>query len=297
MRKLSAAVLLLALSPWTVTCAQDGLKPLDEDAGGWLGEEEMTPPPADQADPLSGPSTPSAAPEAAAPKPAELTPEERRRRDKQINRNYDKAQEIYQGIINSDKLQPLERRIANNERIIREYNGKIRQGLAQRRELQVQVFNQSFYLKQQLDRGQISQDVYDRMILKEEQKYEQQVADLKKSVGLWRAEVKTAKARLAELKAQHRMVMASRPKLRKRRKAAKKPKPRPGHKLMTSLQGQLRQLNAFRTKHTLEGTHPRELGSPMIVGAPATDGDDGGLDGGEGSLETPPEEEDGFWDD
>lgn len=286
MRKLTfAASVLLGLS--SAAFAQDGLKPVDNDAGGWLGEDEaapVSPPAAEQADPLSDPSgaTPAPAPE--------LTPDEKRKRERQIDNNYSSAQKIYQGIINSDKLEPLERRINNNERIIREYNAKIRQGLAQRRELQVQVFNQSFYLKQQLDRAQISQEVYDRMIATEEQKYDQRVADLKQDVQLWRKEVKEAKRRLAELKSEERMIVASRPKLRKRRKAAQKPKVRPGERLMTNLTAQLRRLNAFRTKQTLDGVHPRELGSPAIITAPGTDGDDGGLD-------TPPEEEEGFWED
>jgi hypothetical protein len=279
-------VILLGLACVAPAMAQDGLKPVDDDAGGWLGEEEAeaTPPDDhDQADPLSGgPATPLPAPQ--------LTPEEQRRRSRQIDNNYRKAQDIYQGIINSDKLQPLQRRIANNERIVREYNGKIRRGLAQRRELQVQVFNQSFYLKQQRERAQISQDVYDRMIVAEEQKYDHAVADLKKDVQLWRKEVKEAKRRLAELKSKQRVIVASRPKTRKRRKAARKAKIRPGQKLMTNLSSQLRRLNRFRTKHTLEHVHPRELGSPMIISAPGTDGDDGG-------LETPAEEEDGFWKD
>jgi chromosome segregation ATPase len=223
-----------------------------------------------------------------------LTPDEKRARSRQIDRNYSKAQDIYQGIINGDKLEPLERRIANNERIVREYNQRIRQALGERRELQVQIFNQGFYLKQQVDRGQLSQSAYDEMIAKEEAKYEGRVKALKADVGQWRQEVKTAKKRLADLTAKRRMIVASRPKLRRKRggkQGARGPKVQPGERLLSSLRAQLRKLNAFQTKHTLNGAHPRDLGSRAVLSraAPSADDDRG--------FETPPEEDAGFWED
>ena len=191
-----------------------------------------------------------------------MTPEEKRRRSRQIDKNYEKAQEIYQGIINGDKSGNLDRRIANNERIIKEFTARIRGAYKERRELQVSVFNRSFYLKQQVDRGQLQEDDYHKMIGEEERKYESRVKELKRLVGEWKQEVRAAKERLEKLKAQRRLVQARKPRVRKRRgkAAARGPQARPGERLLSSLRTRLRKLDRFNTKHTLASTHPRDLG-------------------------------------
>ncbi len=285
---LSAA--LLVAGP--ALAQDDGLKPLDpegiRDMGGWLGEDEVpeeSPPGALESDPLAEP---------AAPAPQELSPEEKRRRSRQIDRNYKQAQDIYQGIINADKVAPLDRRIANNERIVKEYNARIRGALRERRELQVNVFNQSFYLKQQVDKGLLAQDAYDGMITQEEEKYETRVASLKTSVTAWRKEVRAAKKRLATLKAQRRMLIARRPRIKRRRsskRGERGPKLRPGERLLSSLRQRLKKLHTFETRNTLAGVHPRDLGS-----APSITRDAPSLDDDSDSDEVP-EEDEGFWDD
>jgi hypothetical protein len=271
--KLATAFVLVAAGA-TATAQDDGLRPLDpdkiEDLGGWLGEETApapsSPPAASQdQDPLAGPA-PAAKPQAK----QELTPEERARRENQIQRNYDEAQNIYQGIIRGDKVGNIDRRIANNERIVKEFTARIRSALKERRDLQVQVFNRSFYLKQQVDRGQLTQEVYDRMIAEEERKYEERVADLKKNVIEWRKEVASAKQRVEELKAERRTMVAAQPRRRrgKSSKGKQAPKAKPGEKLLTSLRARLRQLSNFETKHTLNGVHPRDLGTRPVMTTP-----------------------------
>ncbi len=248
-----AGAALVALLAAPAAAQEDGLKPI-EDLEGWLEEDAIpdTPASAGEADPLA-PEAPAA--------PRELTPEERARNERQIQRNYDEAEKIYEGIIGADPVAPLDRRIANNERIVSEYRQRIRTASEERRELQVQLYNRTFYLKQQLEQGKLNRDAYDRMIVEEERKYEQRNKVLRGHIEAWKQEYAAANARLTELKSKRQMLLAQRPRALRGKhgtKAAQR-RARPGEALLGTLRERLRRVGQFSTRHTMDGVHPREL--------------------------------------
>lgn len=256
----------------------EGAPPPIRDIGGWLGEEDPLPgaPPAPVAPPspaapapapVAGgedPLAPSAAPApAAAPEDPEKAREEARRRDRTINRNYRNAIQTYEQMDDpGHQIAALDRRIANNERLVSDYRRRITEGQQQRRTLQVDLFNRTFFLRQQRERGQITEEVFNKLIRQEERKYEEESAGLKMNLEAWHNELKEASARLDSLKSERRMLEASMPKRPQRRgqQGGDVPAPKPGERLIGSLEERLRQLDRFETRSTMEGVHPRDVG-------------------------------------
>lgn len=255
------------------------------DVGGWLGEEQLpgAPPaaPATEAapaapaaeggatDPLAGPA--ATAPDAAAPAPAPVDPEQERRdarkRERTINKNYNDALQIYEGMESPDhSINALDRRIANNERLIADFKRRIAEATAQRRAFQVDLFNRTFFLRQQRERGQITQESFDKLIRQEERKYEEETANLKGNLEAWHKELKESVARLESLKSERRMLDASRARAPRRngrggqQAGANVPAPKPGERLLGTLEERMRQLDRFNTRSTMEGVHPRDVG-------------------------------------
>jgi len=262
----ASTILTLTLFGAGAALAQDGggLRPVDEatppveDLGGWLDEGEE---PAD--DPLGLPPESDVVDESE----ERLSPEERRKRSRVIDRNYREAQETYKDLSRPEhEIRNLERRIANNERIVSEYGQRLADAQEQRRVLQVELFNRTFYLKQQLERGQITQDVFDRLIKEEERQYEQRTRGLERDIQAWQKEVGDARERLDSMKSERRMLQAALPRRRtpRGRQAEAERQPRPGERLIGSLQDRLRQLDRFQVRHTLDRVHPRELGASSV---------------------------------
>lgn len=267
---------LFALAAPAAMAQSGGLRPVEEgqpapDLGGWLGEEELA------EDPLAAP-----APQAETPPEPELSPAERRKRERQIDKNYDDAQKIYQEVLNADQSEPLERRIAANERIVRECTERIRQAREERRTLQVELFNRALYLKQQKERGQITDEAYAKLIAEEERKAAERNQTLKQAIEQWTREVRESQQRLDDLKAQRRMLAAQRPRaLRGQRggKGAEEQPPAPGERLLSTLQQRMQKLDRFRTRHTLLGVHPRDVGVGTVSGGVALDAQEEDDDG------------------
>ncbi|MCO5166577.1 MAG: hypothetical protein M9894_09455 [Planctomycetes bacterium] len=272
---------LLLLGP--AALAQEPLRPSDplagppiRDIGGWLGEDAPLPgarpaapapaaPPAPAGGGAVGAEDPLAAPPAPAPEDPEKARQEARRRDRQISRNYQQAIEIYEDMDAPDhQIAALDRRIANNERLVADYRRRLGEGQQQRRNMQVDLFNRTFFLRQQRERGQITQEVFDKLIRQEERKYEEDSAGLKANLEAWHRELKQAEARLESMKAERRMLEASRPRTAVRRGqqqgGAPVPAPKPGERLIGTLEERLRQLERFNTRSTMEGVHPRDIG-------------------------------------
>ena len=225
----------------------DGTPPPVRDLDGWLGEGGKQ----QGGDPLAPESGPSADSE------AELTPEERRKRGRAIDRNYDKALEIYDDLsLPHHEVEALDRRIANNERLIKDYRARISRAREERRTLQVELMNRGFYLRQQRQQGQISQQAFEQQMAHEERVFDQRDKALKGDLDAWVREVQAAEARLQDLKNQRQMLARTLPKSHKR-SAAKKPKPRPGQRLMSTLETRLQNLGHFRTRYTLDLADPR----------------------------------------
>lgn len=251
---LPATLLSAALFVVATPAHAQGLKEGEPDIGGWLDEPEA-------ADPLAGPSAGSPAPAPQAEE-APVDPAAERRRQRQIDKNYDDAQSTYQEVLSADQLEPLERRIAANERIVKEQQVKIDQARAERRQLQVDLFNRALYLKQQREKGQITADAYAKLIQEEETKSNERSEVLKQDIALWTKEIKAAQVRLDDLQSQRRMLLAARPRQRKTPKqaAAAKRAAEPGAELLATLEQRMRKLARYSTRNTLSGVHPRDLG-------------------------------------
>ena len=262
MTRLTHTLLLAAVAAgFTAPASAQGLHPVEggdqpiQDLEGWLDESTIP----DAPSPTQGGDDPLA-PSAPAPEP-ELTPEERAKRQRQIERNYGEAEKIYEGIINADPVEKLDRRISNNERIVKEYQTRIRGAAKERRELQVSLYNRTFYLKQQVEQGKLTREGYERMITEEERKYRQRSAVLKEHYEAWKEELAAAQTRLRDLQSQRQMLLAQRPRaLRGQRGKKAQRQARPGEALVGSLQQRLQKLGRFNTRHTMDGVHPRELG-------------------------------------
>ncbi|MCA8922582.1 MAG: hypothetical protein KDD82_12285 [Planctomycetes bacterium] len=223
---------------------EDGAPPPVRDLEGWLGEGDGA-----QADPLA----PDAGP---APAEPELTREEQRKRSRAIDHNYDKALEIYDDLsLPHHEVEALDRRIANNERLIKDYGARIARAREERRTLQVELMNRGFYLRQQREQGQITQQVFEQQMAHEERVSESRDKALKGDLASWTREVQAAETRLQDLKNQRQMLARTLP--RGRTTKAEAPKPRPGQRLMTTLETRLQKLGRFRVRHTLDFADPR----------------------------------------
>ncbi len=242
------------------------------DIGGWLGEEPLPgaapapvgPAPTEGAaaggDPLAGPAA----------EPAPVDPEEakkeQRRRDRAIDKNYSSAIEIYEGMDDpTHNITALDRRIANNERLIADYKRRIAESTRTRRAMQVDLFNRTFFLRQQRERNQITQESFDKLIRQEERKYEEESASTKMNLEAWHRELKEAEERLVSLKSERRMHEASMPRATRRGRGGQAangpvPAPKPGERLIGTLEERLRQLDHFNTRSTMDGVHPRDVG-------------------------------------
>lgn len=246
--------LFLAAAPFAApACAQDA--PVDG-TSGWLDEER---------DPLGPDAAPAPEPKVGPVAEDELTPAERRKRDRTIDRNYSEAQDTYSEILSKDPTGPLDRRIANNERIVTEFRGRMQQATQERRQAQVDLYNRTFFLKQQLDKGQITQDVYEKLIREEEGKFERAEATYKLNVGSWQKEIDEALQRLDGLRSQRRLLEAQQPRRQKPRRTrggegGEGEGPR-GSNLVGNLRSRLQRLARFERKHTLDYVHPRTLGA------------------------------------
>lgn len=225
--------------------SDDGAPPPVRDLDGWLGEGE-----GGGADPLA--PDPNQAP---APEP-ELTPEQRRERERTIDRNYDKALSIYDDLsLPHHEVDGLDRRIANNERLIKDYSARIQRAREERRTLQVELMNRGFYLRQQLEQGQITQAAFEKQMAHEERVSLSRDKALKGDLDAWTREVQAAQTRLQDLKNQRQMLARTLPK--SHLKKAEAPKPRPGQRLMSTLEARLQSLGNFRTRFTLDYADPR----------------------------------------
>lgn len=259
-RWMSLALVLLLAGP---AAAQD--QPAAPDVGGWLGDD--TPPPAQPAqaqDPLAAPAAPAddaPAADAAAPA-APVDPQEERRRSRQIDRNYQAALDIYQDMDDPrHQVTNLDRRIANNERLTTDYRRRLQQAQEKRRQSQVELYNRVFFLRQQLERGQVTQDVFDRLARQEEVKHEERTATLKGDIEAWTKEVREGEQRLEAMRAERRMLEAMNPRPKaKPGQAAGAPAQRPGARLVGSLEERLRQLDRFEPRNTMDQVHPRDVG-------------------------------------
>jgi hypothetical protein len=148
------------------------------------------------------------------------------------------------------------------------------------------MFNRILYLRQQRERGDINQDMFDRLAREEERQFELRSRQVNEDLEAWHSEVQQAEQRLTELRSRRRMLSATVPRphrrhAREQQEQAQQPQIGHGERIVSSMAERLRRLNRFRTHHCLDWVHPREVGVgpsqlPVAVD-PDEEEDDGGF--------------------
>jgi hypothetical protein len=226
-----------------------------KDPGGWKGQQQpagTTPQagvPETAADPLAAGNTPPA---------KEVDPAEQAKNNRIIDNNYNAAMKTYEDVLNNEgePVQGLDHRIKTNENLIADYKKKLAATNEQKRRLQVELFNRTFYLKQQRDKGAIPEDVYEKLMKQEEKKYQTKSANVTSDAQFLEKEIGDAEKRLTELRAERRVHVTA----QNTTKAVKggpggkaKAPQKASEKLIGGLKGRLQKLNAFETKRLMDG--------------------------------------------
>ena len=77
-----------------------------------------------------------------------------------IDRNYRTAIQTYDNVLkDGESTENLDHRISTNEKLVADYKKRLAVSNEAKRRYQVELFNRTFYLKQQKDKGAIPDDV------------------------------------------------------------------------------------------------------------------------------------------
>lgn len=169
----------------------------------------------------------------------------------EIDGNYDATVAIYQNILDKQGYDPanLDRRIQANEEMIARYKPALVCAETELRKMQVDFMNRAFQLKQQKEHGQITDDMFGKLIAQEELKHNRKREGLAQDVEFYKDEIVQAETRLKELREQRRLVAE-----RAKREGREPPKKKaPGEALFQGFSATLDQLSGFNTRFTMDG--------------------------------------------
>jgi hypothetical protein len=222
------------------------------DPGNWKGGPAPAAPAggAAGADPLAAPATPQAP-----PKDPNTIDNDDPRAGKIIDRNYSDAIKIYDNVLKNDgeSVENLDHRIESNEKLVANYKKKLTDCNDQKRRMQIELFNRTFYLKQQRDKGAIPDDVYERLIKQEEKKYADRSAQTTSDIQFYEKEIQDAEGRLSTLRAERRVqVTTFKSNQIAKGPNGKKPPMKASQRTILSLQERLQKLSAFETKNPMD---------------------------------------------
>jgi hypothetical protein len=241
-----------------------------KDPGGWKGAQPA-PAPAGvpEADPLAG----------KAPVDPQAEEAERKKNDRIIDRNYDEAGKIYDKALatEGESAENLDHRIQVNEKLIADYKGRLAKANAQKRTFQVELYNRTFYLKQQKDKGAIPEDTFDKLMKQEEKKYNEKSAQARSDVEFYEKEIADAEKRLNDLRTERRIsTVMTNTKAGVNPNVKKKPPVKQSVAMVNTLKGRMQALSAFEPKNTMDGAplcDPCMTPAPTAPAAPAGGGD------------------------
>ncbi len=230
--------------------------PNSKDPGGWKGQ---TPPPTQAGVPQAS------EPLAQNPTPVDPAQEEetRRKEGRIIDRNYEEAIKTYEKSLGNEgeQLGDLDHRIQTNEKIVANYKKRLAEANEVKRRQQVELFNRTFYLKQQRDKGAIPEDTFDKLMKQEEKKYNEKTSQARSDVEFFEKEIGDAEKRLNDLRAERRISVVNTKTLQASSKP-KKPPMKPSQRMVTSLKDRLQRLSEFDPKHTMD-TATLEVGPSL----------------------------------
>jgi hypothetical protein len=244
----------------------------NKDPGGWKGQAPAPPPAGvpQAGDPLSGPAALGGAAAPVAPAPVDPAQEEaeRKKNDRIIENNYGTAIKIYEDELKNDgeSAENLDHRIQTNEKLIAKYKAALGQANEVKRRQQVELFNRTFYLKQQRDKGAIPDDTFEKLMKSEEKKYNEKTQQARSDIEFYEKEIADAEKRLNDLRAERRIAAATNTtNLAANGKPKQKPKPHTAV-VVDTLKSRLQRLSEFEPKHTMDGAPVCE---PCMSGTPS----------------------------
>jgi hypothetical protein len=236
--------------------------PNAKDPGGWKGQ---TPPPTQAGVPQA--SEPLAQNPAPQVDPAQAE-EQKRKDDRIIDRNYEEAIKTYEkSFSEGESVGDLDHRIQTNEKMIATYKKRLAEANEVKRRQQVELFNRTFYLKQQRDKGAIPEDTFDKLMKQEEKKYNEKTAQARSDIEFFEKEIGDAEKRLNDLKAERRISVVNQKTTTMANGKPKKPPMKQSARVVSSLTERLKRLSEFDPKHTMD-TATLEVG-PAAPPAPA----------------------------
>lgn len=194
---------------------------------------------------------PTGAPPAASPNAGPAGGDDGQDRSAEILGNYDATLDIYKNILDKQGTDPanIDRRIQSNEEMIGKYRPQLAQAQSELRKMQVEFMNRAFQLKQQKESGQITEEMFGKLITQEEMKQGHRKEALAQDVAFYKDEMTQAEIRLKDLREQRRLVAER----AAREGKLQEPKKKPGEALLQGLSGQLEKLSAFQTRFTMDG--------------------------------------------
>lgn len=215
------------------------------DPGNWKGQA----PPAQGSDPLAAPAAP------AAPKDPNYIANDDPRAGRIIDKNYSDAIKVYEGVLKNDgeSVENLDHRIESNEKLVANYKKKLNECNEAKRRMQVELFNRTFYLKQQRDKGAIPDDVYEKMVKNEEKKYNDRSASTTSDIAFYEKEIQDAEGRLNGLRAERRIQVTTTKSMMAASGKPKKPPMTASQRLTTSLKDRLSKVWPAETKNPMDG--------------------------------------------
>jgi len=227
----------------------------NKDPGGWKAQ---TPPPAQAGVPEA--SDPLAAKPAPAPVDPAVEEETRRKNDRIIDRNYEDAIKTYEHVLSNEgeSSADLDHRIKTNEDLIARYKKLLAQANDVKRREQVELFNRTFYLKQQRDKGAIPEDTFDKLMKTEEKKYNDKTAAARSDIDFYEKEIADADKRLNDLRAERRVSVATYRTNQYANGKPKKPPMKPSQRMVGTLKEKLARLSEFDPKHTMDSASVEE---------------------------------------
>lgn len=239
-----------------------------KDPGGW---KQPTPAPAQAGVPEADPLT---------AKPAEVDPAqaeaERKKNDKIIENNYNSAIKTYENVLKNEgeSVENLDHRIKTNENLVAKYKKQLAEANEVKRREQVNLFNRTFYLKQQRDKGAIPEDTFDKLMKTEEKKYNEKTTTARSDIDFFTKEIADAEKRLADLRAERRISTVTINSNKAAQGKAKKPPVKQSTRVVNTLKDRLQRLSEFEPKHTMDNAplcEPCIQTSPMAPAAPAAE--------------------------
>jgi hypothetical protein len=231
--KKTLGILSLALAISFPVIAQDNTEPFPappapktsppQDPGNWRPSDNGEPPVLAPA-PANRGAKKGLLPNPAPAVKKDLSEEERAKRDRAIQRNYDQAEGILRKTLDDKEsaYQSTSTRVSRLKGLIVSYEKKQRTALARKRQIQVSIFNRTLDLQRRKEAGTIPLSVYNTRMVEETRRFEREKKNLDADLVFLNKEIAQLKKKLSEQQAEKRVQEAINPSLLRKKNAKNK---------------------------------------------------------------------------